>query len=257
MLAGIPTDSYSAPAEGVSPWLRSLAVSPRIWSFNSYVGENSIFTWRDDDNESLVIPYRLIETYSEFPKNQGEKSFERRGKLDALLPYLCLIEAIRNIQSQLEELRIHVYRALVQTGFIRRRLRKEMRLNDQVQKEAIFIDRLALELKETKPWFRQDAHILRDMLRPYAQSGQERINLTDMVEGILAFQFDRVSTHLAFVAKMFADYVARRNLAVMFRLQQQVFFITIIATIGTILGLIGNWDQLNQILHKLWSHLRY
>jgi hypothetical protein len=223
-------DTETALPKSVASWMESLVLLPRAWSLETCVGDNLIFAWKEDADERPCVPYRLVETYAQLPQEKGDQYFTRRGRLDALLPYLCFIEAISSVQVQLEALRILVYRTLTRTGFFRRRLRREIRLNDRIQKEAMFIGRLTLELEDAKPWIKHETRILQNVFRQYVEPGQAKFSLPDMLEGMLNFRFDRVKKHLAFVAKMFTEYVSRRNLAVMYRLQRQVLFLAIIAT---------------------------
>lgn len=240
--------------KSVTSWMESFVLLPRAWSLETCVGDNLVFAWKEDADERPGVPYRFVETYSQLPQEKDDQYFARRERLDALLPYLCFIEAISSVQVQLEALRILVYRTLTRTGFFRRRLRREIRLNDRIQKEAMFIGRLALELEDAKPWMKHEAGVLQNVFRQYVETGQAKLSLPNMLESILNFHFDRVKKHLEFVAKMFTEYVSRRNLAVMYRLQRQVLFLAIIAAFPVILAVIENWRQLWCILRLFWEH---
>jgi hypothetical protein len=94
--------------------------------------------------------------------------------------------------------------------------------------------------------------VLQNMFRPNTQQGKDNPGLAATLDSVLDFRLDRVRRHLEFVARMFAEYISRRNLAVMYRLQQQVLILTIIATVLALLGIIGNWNQLLRILQMIW-----
>jgi len=53
---------------------------------------------------------------------------------------------------------------------------------------------------------------------------------------------------------MFRDYVSRRSVAAMYRLQIQVLVLSIIATLATILGVLANWSELKGLFHFIAGH---
>ena len=169
-------------------------------------------------------------------------------KLDAALPYICFLEALSRVRQQLETLRIRVYRALARGGSAWR-LRREMKLNDRLQKEAMFVSRLALELEDAKPWLEHEAGALRELMRLVILGDKKPYNLADALIRSLNFHLDRVRKHLDLVAKIFTDYVSRRNVAVMYGLQLLILVLAVIATVAAGLGVLANWCEIRALLH--------
>jgi len=216
-----------------------------------------MFAWSKDGDERPPVPYRFIEIYSQLPADENDKSHRYRRlreSLDAVLPYVCFLEAISRVRLQLETLRVRVYQVLTRNGFLWQGLRREIRLNDLVQKEAMFVSRLALELEDAQPWLEHETHLLRELMRPAVRDDDKPFSLADALTRSLSFHLDRVRKHLDLVAKTFTDYVSRRNVAVMYRLQRQVLLLTVAATLAAILGVLSNWSQVRALFRLILRH---
>jgi hypothetical protein len=230
----------------------------RASPFGSYTGKDLSFVWAEDSDERRPLPYRFIEIYSQLPTLETDKShrdFRLRESLDAVLPYVCFLEAISRVRLQLETLRIRVYRALTRGRLpFWQGLRTDMKLNDRVQKEAMFVSRLTLELEDAKPWLEHEASLLRELTRPVIHENDKANNLADALIGSLNFHLERVRKHLDLVAKTFTDYVSRRNVAVMYRLQGWVVLLTIVATVAAGLGVAANWCEIRALFQLVFRH---
>jgi hypothetical protein len=257
-VTGLPVnDDAEKRLQGASAWMESLVLQPRASWFGNYTGKDLMFAWSKDGDERPPVPYRFIEIYSQLPADENDKNhrYHRlRESLDAVLPYVCFLEAISRVRLQLETLRVRVYQVLTRNGFLWQGLRREMRLNDLVQKEAMFVSRLALELEDAQPWLEHETHLLRELMRPAVRDDDKPFSLADALTRSLSFHLDRVRKHLDLVAKTFTDYVSRRNVAVMYRLQRQVLLLTVAATLAAILGVLSNWSQVRALFRLILRH---
>jgi hypothetical protein len=129
-----------------------------------------------------------------------------------------------------------------------------MKLNDVVQKEAMFLSRFAIELEDAGHWLEHEIQILRELVQPKTHNEDQPLNLAKALPNALKFHLDRVRKHLDLVAKLFTDYVSRRNLAVMYRLQHQVLALSVIATVAAILGVLASWTQLKGVFRFISGH---
>lgn len=257
-VTGLPSsDDAEKRLQGTLAWMASLVLRSRASPFGDYAGKDLMFVWAKDSDERPPVPYRFIEIYSQLPADENDKShrdFRLQESLDAVLPYICFLEALSRVRQQLETLRIRVYRALARSGLLWRRLRREMRLNDRVQKEAMFVSRLALELEDAKPWLEHEARQLQDLMRLAVLGDNKPYSLADALSRSLNFHLDRVRKHLDLVAKTFTDYVSRRNVAVMYRLQWQVLLLAFVATVAAILSVLANWCEIGALLRLILRH---
>jgi len=243
--------------QAASRWMESLALYERPFLVGTFVGKDLMFSWSKDSDERPAIPYRFIEIYSELPAGENDEAhrhFRLQESLDAALPYVCLLEAISRIRRQLETLRVRVYSSLAENSSFGRGLRKEMKLNDTIQKEVMFLSRFALELEDARPWLAHEIQLLRELTQPKARLEDKSFDLAEALPNALKFHLDRVRKHLDLVAKMFRDYVSRRSVAAMYRLQIQVLVLSIIATLATILGVLANWSELKGLFHFIAGH---
>ena len=254
-VTGVPDGLEDTPKRlhGVWRWMKSLMLQQQTSQFQSYFRHDLLFSWAVRDDERPAVRYRLIQLYSEAPpkdptKLQGIDAL--RETLDSVLPYICFLEAISRVAEQLETLRIRVYRALTRNSFLKPRLGPEMKLNDRVQMETMFVSRLSMELDDAKVWLRGELQLVRDLMRPPLRD-EKPYSLADALEEALTFHLDHVRKHLDLVAKMFTDYIARRNVAVMYRLQRQVLFVAVVATVAAVIGLLVTWPQVRGLFQHL------
>ena len=70
-----------------------------------------------------------------------------------------------------------------------------MKLNDRVQKEAMFVSRLALELEDARAWLEHEAHPLGVLTQPGIRETDQRTNLADSLNRSLNFHLERVRKH--------------------------------------------------------------
>ncbi len=154
--------------------------------------------------------------------------------------------------EQVEVLRIRVYRTLAGARWFGRRFRTDMKLNDTVQREAMFVSRLSLELRDSTAWLKRECEVLRGLTQKLGRDRKE-YELIDVLDRTLSFRLRHVRRHLALISTSFADYVSRRNVRLMYGLQQQVWFLAVIATIAALGGILTNWCQLRQALVDMFG----
>ncbi|MGO9405638.1 MAG: hypothetical protein ACLPVW_19445 [Terriglobales bacterium] len=257
-VTGLPSgDDTEKRLQGTSAWMDSLVLRSRASPLGDYAGKDLMFVWAKESDERPPVPYRFIEIYPQLPADENDRShrdFLLQENLDAALPYICFLEALSRVRQQLETLRIRVYRALARGSSVWGRLRTEMKLNDRLQEEAMFVSRLALELEDAKPWLEHEAGVLRELTRLVSLGDKKPYNLADALIRSLNFHLDRVRKHLDLVAKIFTDYVSRRNVAVMYGLQLLILVLTVIATVAAGLGVLANWCQIQALVHLVLGH---
>ena len=115
----------------------------------------------------------------------------------------------------------------------------------------MLISRFQLELEDAKQRLEHESRILRDMVQAVMGPEDKPYNLAEALSKSLAFQLDRVKKHLDLVARTSTDYLSRRNLAVTYRLQVQVFVLTIVATLAAIATVLASWPQIHTFLQAI------
>ncbi|HLV94367.1 MAG TPA: hypothetical protein VKS44_04180 [Candidatus Acidoferrales bacterium] len=242
---------------GALPWMESLTLQSRS-SFDSFARKDLLFVWSQDSEGRPSIPYRFVEMYSELSASQEARSHEYlrlREILDVILPYICFLDVISRTRLQLEKLRVNVYRALTHGGLPGRRLGKDMKMNDRVQRQAMLISRLALELDDAKFWLEREIRIVRDLARLTLRQNGTSISLADALGASLESRLSLVRKHLNLVAKNFESYVSRRNLIATYRLQRLVLLLSIVAAVAAGLTLLASWSQIHEVLRVIGARL--
>jgi hypothetical protein len=258
-VAGLPLASEPPDKrlQGKWRWLESFVLQLHGSRFGTFIGEELMFAWTEHREERRSVPYKLVELYSELSTDENAQSHRRsilRESLDAVLPYVCFLEAISRVRIQLETLRIRVYQTLTRSGSVWKGIKGEMQLNDRLQKETMFVSRLALELEDAKPWLEGEISVVRELVQSSVRQSDKPHNLADSLITSLNFHLDRVRKHLDLVAKTFGEYISRRNIAVMYRLQFRVLLLTIAATLAAILGALANWYQIEAAFRAIFGH---
>jgi hypothetical protein len=257
-LTGIPQGDEDihtrmAPCSG---WLESAAIQPDRSPLHNYLRNDLMFVWEEHREGRIPVGFRFVQLYSDPPAPDPSKlqGFAALGdELDAVLPYVCFLEAVKRLREHVERLRLQVYKSLTRTAWFHKRFGAEIRLNDRVQREAMFVERLLLELNDCKTWLKGKLKQLRDMTQKVGRERKE-FALTDALDRSLTFNLSNVRKHLAMVAKTFSDYIARRNTTLMYRLQWQVWLLSFIAALAAIGSIVTNWSQLRQAVATMLKH---
>ncbi len=252
---GLPDneEETSKRLQAMRRWMESIVLQSRTAHFQSYFGRDLMFAWAEHRDDRPAVPYRLVQLFSQRPATDPTtlQGFEaQRDTLDSVLPYICFLEAISRVAEKVEDFRMCVYRTLTREGFFEPRLRAEMKLNNRVQMEAMFLLRLVMELDDARSWLKNELQLVADLKRPPLRD-EAPYSLADAFEQSLTFHLDRVRKHLELVANTFANYIARRNVSVMYRLQWQVLFLAAVATIAAVIGLLVNWPQVRALFQQL------
>ena len=231
-------------------WLESTTVLPGPSGLDKYTRGELMFVREQLRDNRLSTSYRFVEFHTVQPepdptKQQGFAAL--RDELDAALPYICFIAALRQIAEQVETLRLRVYKRLSGARLFGRSFRFEMKLNDKVQREAMFVSRVSMELIDALPHLKRNSAVLRGLTEKLDRDHPER-ELLDDLDGTLSFRLRQVKRHLRLISKVFDAYISRRNVRLMYSLQRQVWVLTFIATLAAVASILTNWGQLRQII---------
>jgi len=221
-------------------------------AFNGYREGNQIFVFSGAGRDDLPVAHSFL-TLHDAP--EGESVRDNRltdlteGLIGEIGEGLTLLGFLREIRSAVEDLRSRIYRRLAGKSFLVG-FRADIRLHRRLQKESLLLNRLGLELAQHE---KMSGAGPSGLSRFVALSKQlKERDLGKEVSNRIDFQLDTISKHLDFVSRSFSDYVSARNMDLTFRLQIQVYVLTALATLATVLPAISsNWFWIKAALHGI------
>lgn len=149
---------------------------------------------------------------------------------------------LKSIQNQVESLRRNTF---ANEGAYKRLMTKMDQYED-VLRESMILDRFRLEFKERADLLRAEMGSVKNVM--YRMS-------TDASESLLARTMTGIdersrllNDYLSQVRTAFSDLVDARNMRVNFKLQRKILWLAIIATFATIVGAVGAWPAMKELI---------
>ena len=248
-------DLLGVPREGEElrwGWGVPLGLDYGTITFDGYGEDKQIFVFSSTGRCRLPVAHRFI-VLRDAPEDASTRDTRLYLLTDELIGTiaqgLAILEFLKQIRGAVEDLRLRIYRRLAgKSSFMR--FRGDIRLHRRLQRESLLLNRLALELAQREkcqgsaPSDLASFHSLFEK-RKERDLGKE---LSDRID----FQLDTVSKHSDFVSRSFSDFVSTRNMDLTFRLQIQVYVLTALALLATILPPItANWSWIKAAFQRL------
>jgi hypothetical protein len=219
--------------------------------FDGYREGNQIFIFSGKGRCRLPVAHRFL-TLHDAPEDASVRhtrlALLAEGLIGAIGEGVTLLEFLRRIRGAVEDLRSRIYRRLAGKSFFMG-FRGDIRLHRRLQKESLLLNRLALELAQDEKMRGPGP----SGLSPFHAISKKRKDrdLGKELSERIDFQLDTISKHLDFVSRSFSDYVSTRNLELTFRLQVQVYVLTALATLATVLpAVVSNWSWIKAAFQR-------
>ena len=242
-------DLVGVPSEGEEfrwSWGAPLRLDHGTITFDGYRENKQIFIFSSEGHCRLPVAHRLIVFHdaTEDPRAQDELLHSPAdGLVGTIIQDIATLELLKQIMRAVEALRVRIYRRLA-GGSLLMGFHEDIRLHRHLQKESLLLNRLALELAQGEKLYGSGPCPLASF-QPIHKKRKRDLG-KEFSEGI-HFQLETISQHVEFVTKSFSDYVATRNMGLMYRL-------TVVATLATILALIiATWSWITAAFHRLMN----
>lgn len=243
-------------------WLNSLGFN---FYYDIYGNGKSLFVWSNTNSTDNCTPHRLIVLWESYLKTVeselycGEISAIVHNTiyvLDAILPCITVIEFLKTTQRNIEKLRMAVFGSMKLRPFSRYKLNRYIKLNNVVKQESMILERTSMEFNEQINSIHYKMKTVEDMkVIKINPNVNEDKNLKDVSIKFVKFDINRLKKSLSLVTNSFSEYLSTRNMEVMYRLQLNIFWLTIVVTIATIVGLLANWPIIKAFLNMFLPYL--
>ncbi|TVL99484.1 MAG: hypothetical protein CV087_17705 [Candidatus Brocadia sp. WS118] len=245
-------------------WLSSLGLE---FYRDIYGDGKSLFVWSHTNTTKTdnCTAHRLIVLWESYLKTLETKHYggeisaiihNTKYALDAILPCIAVIEFLRTAQRNIEKLRMAVFDSIKLRPFSRYKLNKYIKLNNVVKQESMILERTSMEFNERIKYIHYKMKSIEDMkIIKKNPNVNEVENLKDVSIEFVKFDIDRLKKSLSLVTNSFSEFLSTRNMEVMYRLQLNIFWLTIVVTIATIVGLLANWASIKVFLKMFLQYL--
>jgi hypothetical protein len=273
-LPAIEVYALKGPPEGpenLKPWLKE---NHSWWSsfgldfhFDVFANEKLLYVWHQPwsiyalaDN---LATHRLAVLSTPFIKSlppgfAGETEEEKviyglKELLDAVLPGIVITDLFRDMRQQVEGLRLAVFKRMKAGPGARRRTKSYLELSRALHREALMLDRMKLEFTQEKEAIERELKRETANLKPfsYLDDADEEVTLDSQVLQEIMFMTDILSSHHGLAKRSFEEYLSARNIEVNYRLQSRMFWLTLVVTAATIVGLVASWDNIKKVVCEI------
>jgi len=249
-------NSTPPEAGGAAAWDWQFGLGP--WNYDRFRDDNVGSFLAAGKWSGLSYPHRLIVISDPQPGDEMKSRVE--NAIHELIPLLGIIAILADSEDSVGRLRLQVFKRMADRGvaaWFWRRISasffREIRLNSALQIYRMLLARLRLEYLQHRDLFCRWC----SGLKLFVSVHKADMNLLDSFQTAIIRQLDLVSEHLQLASDSFSAHVSARNIEVTYRLGRRVFFLTVVVTFATILGILGNWPTilcgLRSLLHM---HLR-
>jgi len=243
-------DLVGVPSEGEEfcwSWGTPLRLDRGTITFDGYRENKQIFIFSDFGCSRLPAAYRLLVFHdaNEDPRAQDELLHApAEGPVVTVTQDIAVLEFLKQIKRAAEALRVRIYKRLAGSSLLIG-FHRDIRLHRHLQKESLLLNRLALEIEQGEKLYGSRPSPLASFQPIHKKSeGDLGKELSERIH----FQLDTISKHIDFVTKSFSEYVATRNMGLMYRL-------TFVAMLATILALViatgEHWSWIRVAFHRL------
>jgi hypothetical protein len=252
-LKGAPEDitAFGEWSRKCRDWLDSLGFS---FFWEVYTNGPLIFTPPDRLVTKRSSAYRLVVLWDRYVQSVGtaghggdEKraiTYNTKYVLDAFGSLIVLHEFLNSIEKSVARLRKITFRSM------RNRVRflgRYMRLNKIVLRESILLDRIPMEVRQSKGLIEHKARSIGEFkeVKPDFTRIEEESFLAHAIANLEA-RMQYLKEQVEHIKQTFSDFLALQNMRAIYTLQWVVIVLSIIAIITGVFQVIGNWPNIRQ-----------
>ena len=245
-------DLLGVPSEGEEfcwSWGTPLRLDHGTITFDGYRENKQIFIFSGEGHSRRPVAHRLIVFHdaTEDPRAQDELLHSPAdGPAVAITQDIVVLEFLKQIMRAVEALRVRIYKRLAGSSLLVG-FHEDIRLHRHLQRESLLLNRLVLEIEQGEKLYGSQPSPLASF-QPIHKN--RKIYLDRVFSDRIHFQLDTISKHIDFVTKSFSEYIATRNMGLM-------YVLTVVATLATILALIiatgEHWPWIRVAFHRLMN----
>ena len=265
-IKGIPNDK-----EQFENWRNS---SRKWWdslgfqlNFDFFRDDTALFIWANSDSFRGDTPYRCLVLWEQFFKNRSADGYgdERSAImhissdwLETISPSIAIIRFLSGARKKIEKLRQVVFRSLRDRQFKLGGLKKLIKLDNTIQNETMVFERISADLDQWQKHTEFDLKSVETLVRYDDPEKEPKSNLKNFILEVIDFEMQRLQSHSNFLSKYLSNHLAIKNVEAMYYLQNRIFWLTIIVTVATIIGLflhpsfLLKINQVKQILGMIF-----
>lgn len=244
-------------ANNARDWFDSLGFQ-LYW--NTYNNKGFAFSWSHESNydDNHKIPSRILLFWDEIIKDVklemygGDEKYAVIRKIwefldNMLIPFVA-IEFLSEKIERIKKHRVNVFTSMVKKLAGNSSLRKQLKRHSAFQDERRAVERFILEFDQHKE--RID--------RKMSEGGLESLTYTNLIgkrespnknlrEAIMSeidYLRNTYKEHMSFLNAAFSEYIQMLNVDAMYGLQIVTIWLSFIAIVVAVLGVLGNWDSI-------------
>lgn len=244
-------------ANNARDWFDSLGFQ-LYW--NTYNNKSLAFSWSHKSNydDNTKIPSRILLFWDDFIKDVnlemygGNEKYAATRKvsdfLDSMLIPFIAIEFLSEKIERIKKHRVNVFTSMVKKLVGNSNLRKQLKRHAALQEERRAVERFILEFDQNKE--RIDKKMSEGGLESltYTNLTAKREppdkNLSEAVMSEINYLRNTYKEHTSFLNTAFSEYIQMLNVDAMYGLQIVTIWLSFVALVVAVLGVLGNWDSI-------------
>ncbi|MBG0575985.1 hypothetical protein [Enterobacter ludwigii] len=236
-ISGCPTDAQERKdwLNKHNVWLSDFDITPI--SHDTCNGLNFMIS---KPNRDSSMPLDIMTRFEESEKSKNIDEFE--FKIGAMAISSAIYNLLNKYEDKITTLRSSGFKNLYKRTKMTRRTQKNMQ---EIKRTLVIISRLDQELQECQGYIAlslsEIGHLTYSHDNGPYNFAESTISRSDYILKQIKNAAHTIDTGLT-------NYLSTQNIYVMYKLQKWMFFLTIVVTIATLLGVLSGWENAKTII---------
>lgn len=207
--------------------------------YNIYDNGNILFILPTNDIEEGTKSYRLIirNRASEYYTKGKGINVNTEFLLDNITPCISINEFLKHTQKNVEELRKGIFN-IIEVTKVARKLNECIKLNNIVNREFMYLERISLEFDQAKGLIKYDMKEFENFERINGYADDTNKNVREYMINYIKYRIDHLKKHINHVTNSFSKYLTFKNMEVSYNLQERLIFLTNMILFASLIGII-------------------
>ena len=239
------------------------------WDFLTYKSKELLYVDPADDSpygkpaQRFVLlwePY--LSTLAEYSLSSGDRYaviHQMSHMLNTLLPVFVVLDHLQSVQKNIERLRKVSFDMMRPRWLLSKRMGKYLNFSNAIQRHTMLLERLSMEYELAKKQIELDVGKAVSDIKmddPYYAKHLGETLSQRLVTSVTHYTKFLRKNH-DFIAQSFSQYLATKNMRVMYQLQKRMFLLTVAVMFATFFTIAAEWQNIKTFISDLTKLLTH
>jgi len=172
---------------------------------------------------------------------------------DSLLPGIVTLEYLHSIKTEVEKSRLNIIGEL-NSQIPMRKFYKTLKSSSFAQHLDFQLSRINLEYKQYYKIYKSDSGYIMELKRNCSYYN-DNTELYTVIKNQIEDEISFLRTHMDLIKTAINDFTTNKNMAIIYKLQKRMVWLSIIVIIATIISIIINFENLQDLWNSIMNNI--